>query len=163
MSQSNLGNAQLQQMGSNVPRINAGHATSAANTEELKEHWTGQGLADFRSWSIYISKWMHLMDEIQQITQDCSIHLVLCHTLYFKSLAPHGFLAKGSGPRDPHASVAVTAYHISSITASPQQGGQKEKAKLEKRDWLDIFPFLASKSHFSITVHDRQEYDRPYC
>lgn len=130
--------------------------------KELKEHWTGQGLADFRPWSIYISKWTHLMDEIQQITQDCSIHLILCHTLYFKSLAPHGFLGKGNGPRDPYASVAVRAYQISSITAGPEQGGQREKVKLENRDWLDIFLFLASKSHFSITVHNRQKYDRPY-
>lgn len=49
MSQSNLGNAQLHQMGSNVPRINTGHATEALNAggkNEMAKAWLVSYLAE---------------------------------------------------------------------------------------------------------------------
>lgn len=49
MSQGNLGNAPLHQMGSHVPRMNAGHATSALNTggkNEMAQAWRVSYLAE---------------------------------------------------------------------------------------------------------------------
>jgi hypothetical protein len=45
------------------------------------------------------------MDEIWLITQDCSIHLIPHHSIYFKSLSQYMFLGKGNGPRASYASV----------------------------------------------------------
>lgn len=149
-------------MGSNVPRINAGHATSAPNTEELKEHWTRQGLADFRPWSIYISKWA------ASHGWNPANHPRLQHSFY---PLPHSIFQEFDSTWVPWerkwAQRSICFCCCESISnlinhCRPRARWQKEKVKLENRDWLDIFLFLASKSHFSITVHNRQKYDRPY-